>query len=888
MSRFAESSYAIHFRTSQRNLRQLTLLVVASLSIPWSLACGAAAQGAETSNANVSGLRISGTLPAAMANQSYAALISVSGGRPPYQFSVNVGALPTGIQLDPQSGALTGKPASPGLYPFSIRVTDATRRVAGSAPYELTVLQHGGFGGIGVSLSPDTATVTANAKQQFQATVTGTANTAVTWSTNGGTLTAGLLVAPNVTQPTSITVTATSVADTTKNASALVTVTPVTSVQPLAIQTSSLASAEAGQPYDATLAASGGKPPYTWSMNGSLPTGLSLSSGGVLSGMTTSAGNFSFTAGVKDSASNKAQQNLTLSVSNSSGNFDGPAELPRVYVNSALADTPAPGKTIAVNAGGDLKAALNAANCGDTITLQAGAQFSGLFQLPAKPCDDQHWIIIRTSAPDSELPPEGQRLTPCYAGVASLPNRPAYPCPNPQNVMARITVSLGGISGPLILMNGANHYRLIGLEITRPPNIGPTIALVTSDQNSTADYLIIDRCWIHGTAHDDTRRGVQAQGMTQVAVVDSYLNDFHCTALTGACTDSQAVSSGGGLTPNGPYKITNNFLEASGENVFFAGSQAAYPPSDIEIRKNHFYKPLVWMPGQPGFVGGSKNNPFITKNHIEFKNGQRALIEGNIFENSWGGFSQAGYSILLTSRNNFDSITNVLDCPNCQVTDVTIRYNKISHVGNGFLIANLLVHGQGAFAGGRFSIHDVVVDDINDQRYNGGGALAVIGNGWPARVLNSISMTHITAFPGSKRAMLVMGNSQNNPQMWGFTFSNNVVAAGQFPIWSVGNYLNDCSASNIPIQTINLCWKNNSFTNNVLIAAPQPAFSPSKWPAGNFFPATDSAVGFSSFNNGIGGDYTLSSSSPYKGKASDGTDPGANIQQLEQEITGVE
>jgi hypothetical protein len=286
-------------------------------------------------------------------------------------------------------------------------------------------------------------------------------------------------------------------------------------------------------------------------------------------------------------------------------------------------------------------------------------------------------------------------------------------------------------------------------------------------------------------------------------------------------------------------------------------------------------------------VGGSNNNPFITKNHIEFKSGQRALIEGNIFENNWGGFTQAGYSILLTARNNFNSITKVLDCPKCQVTDVTIRYNKISHVGSGFLIANLLVNGQGAFAGGRFSIHDVVVDDINDQRFKGGGALAVIGNGWPARVLNSISMTHVTAFDDPNRSLLVIGNSQNNPQMWGFTFSNNIVMGGKFPIWSVGNYVNDCSAHNIPIETIDLCFKGNQFSDNVLIAT-SPNFPPSEWPAGNFFATDVPSVGFAAYRNGNGGDYTLSSSSPYKGKASDGTDPGANITLLNQEISGVE
>jgi hypothetical protein len=77
------------------------------------------------------------------------------------------------------------------------------------------------------------------------------------------------------------------------------------------------------------------------------------------------------------------------------------------------------------------------------------------------------------------------------------------------------------------------------------------------------------------------------------------------------------------------------------------------------------------MKGQPGFVGGFDGNPFIVKNLFELKNAERVLFESNILENSWGGFSQAGFAILLTPKNQALHAGNV--CPSCQVTDVTIR-----------------------------------------------------------------------------------------------------------------------------------------------------------------------------------------------------------------------
>src|SRR5271163_3930589 len=75
------------------------------------------------------------------------------------------------------------------------------------------------------------------------------------------------------------------------------------------------------------------------------------------------------------------------------GRFDGPAELPRIYVDSSLRATPAPGKILTVKAGQDPSQVLSQATGGDTVELQAGASFDSL-DLPAKNCDDSHWIII--------------------------------------------------------------------------------------------------------------------------------------------------------------------------------------------------------------------------------------------------------------------------------------------------------------------------------------------------------------------------------------------------------------------------------------------------------------------------------------------------------------
>src|SRR5437016_2111645 len=87
---------------------------------------------------------------------------------------------------------------------------------------------------VSVTISPISVTVAVGGTQQFTATVQNTSKTAVTWQVNGvmggnamvGTISgSGLYTAPA--SPATVTVTAVSQADTTKSASAQVTITPV-------------------------------------------------------------------------------------------------------------------------------------------------------------------------------------------------------------------------------------------------------------------------------------------------------------------------------------------------------------------------------------------------------------------------------------------------------------------------------------------------------------------------------------------------------------------------------------------------------------------------------------------------------------------------------------
>ncbi len=568
------------------------------------------------------------------------------------------------------------------------------------------------------------------------------------------------------------------------------------------------------------------------------------------------------------------------------GAFDGPAELPRVHVNSAITDTPAPGRSRIVKAGGDLQEILNEASCGDIIKLEEGASFQGLFRLPAKPCDDAHWIVIRTSASDDSLPQEGTRLRPCYAGVASLPGRPDFHCSAVKNVLAKISFAGKAGSGPISFSSGANHYRLIGLEITRESTGAPVYNLASPEKGAAVNHVIFDRVWMHGSAQDETTRGIFLSGTRFMGVVDSYFSDFHCVSVSGACVDSQAIAGGAGDLPMGPFKIVNNFLEASGENIIFGGSAATATPTDIEIRHNHFFKPVIWMPGQPGFVGGFSGRPFIVKNLFEIKNAQRVLFEGNILDNNWGGVGQAGFAIVLTPRNQTPNV-----CPLCRVTDVTLRYSIVRHMASGMNIANALSDtGGAATAGERYSIHDLVFENIDGVFYKGFGAFAMLMSVVPQ--LRDIKIDHVTAFP--PRVAFNVGADHDKPLPSNVVLTNNILRAAEHEVTSTGGKQNCAfgAAKLGPAAVFKSCFSTITFTHNAIIGAS------GQWPGENFFPKNEDSVGFVNYNHGNDGDYHLckaknqpsscKAASPYVHAGSDGRDLGADIDAVETATRGAE
>jgi len=165
------------------------------------------------------------SLPNGTVGAAYSANVYASGGCKPYRWSWT--NLPAFLAATPASYTsylhLSGTPNAPNLYTFSISVRGCGGRMF-TQRFTITIAQ---AGNISVALAPTSATLNSGQTKQFAATVAGTANQSVTWSATLGTISSsGLYTAPSVSSTSTTNVKATSVVNTTKSATAIVTIQP--------------------------------------------------------------------------------------------------------------------------------------------------------------------------------------------------------------------------------------------------------------------------------------------------------------------------------------------------------------------------------------------------------------------------------------------------------------------------------------------------------------------------------------------------------------------------------------------------------------------------------------------------------------------------------------
>jgi hypothetical protein len=381
---------------------------------------------------------------------------------------------------------------------------------------------------------------------------------------------------------------------------------------------------------------------------------------------------------------------------------------------------------IRVPAGGNLQAAINKANSGDIIELQAGATYTEI-TLPKKNSAD--FVTIQTSA--VKQLPEDQRVS-----------------PKQSKLMAKI-ITRGKGKPAVSTEDGASHYRFIGIEFA-PSNSDYIYNLIylAASTDKVADVphdFEFDRCYVRSISDGVTRRGL-ALNSANTIVKNSYFEGFAYPQQ-----ETQGIC---GWTGTKNVKILNNYIEGGAENVMFGGSDPANAeliPQDIEIRGNHFNKPAAWK------------DKYSLKCLFELKNAKRVQFVGNYLENNW-----VGSAFRITVRNQDG------DAPFSTIEDVLIKDNIINGSGEGInVLGKDDIHPSQTMK--NLTITNNLFLNLDGEKFAGSGYFLQINDG------ENILIANNTAFNRGNIATFYDVTPRN------FIFRDNITGYGEYGIHGLGN-----------------------------------------------------------------------------------------------------
>lgn len=538
--------------------------------------------------------------------------------------------------------------------------------------------------------------------------------------------------------------------------------------------------------------------------------------------------------------SSQGSNSAAMTTLASNGGPDYPAA-PQVLINTRY-QLPTGGTTYTPTTAAALQTAINNCALGDVIVLDKTVTYdlntlTGNHLILKNKSFGTGWIYIVTSD-YAGLPAPGTRVT--AADASHMPT-------------LKTLTSATGNCGVYAEAN-AHHYRFVGINFSATGASAVQGRAIQLDAGVTSSALlpnnfVFDRCI---NAADTTHGGKHG-----FMISANYVSIIECH-LPGWCDwdagdDSQAIWIN---TAAGPFKVRNSRVEGMSENIMAGGSVPDITnivPSDLQYTGNHNIKPLSWANGSTGANS--------CKNLFEVKNGVRWLVSDNIMENFWN--SAQAYCVSFKSSDQSGTGAGAW----CRCTDVMFSYNWIKNVSGG-----PTTHGHDDSPYTTTPTTRVCIRDniIEMSPINSSGGSTITPNGYFTNVsCVDVIYEHNTEIcyntPGGVSIYLNNTTKSN----WA-TFRDNIFTTMQY------GSVKDADGNGSGTTALAFNFTNYVFTNNVMIGGTTTGY-----PAGNFVPANNAAVGFTgtlgSTPPTVVTDYKLTTGSTYHNAASDGTDCGADV-----------
>ena len=454
---------------------------------------------------------LSQTLPTATAGIPYIPnTIQESGGTGNLTWSITAGAVPPGMMFNTATGTVSGTPTTAGNYNFTVKVTDSVGNF-GTRAFTLKVLiflSDSAPPTINTTLPPATAGIA------YSNTIQTTGGTGtLTWSITAGALPPGLSLGlnsgtvsgtPTTAGNYSFTVSVTDSALPANVASQAFTSKVLIFLSDSAPPTinTTLPPATAGITYSNTIQTTGGTAPLTWSItSGALPPGLSLSPLGVVSGTPTTAGNYSFTVQVADSASpaNVASQAFTSTVLI----FESDSGAPTVTPNLPAGTVGSPYSNAIDQVGGTAPLAWSVTAGALPPGLSLGSNSGTVSGTPTAPGNYNFTVQITDSASPPNVATLAFMLSVADAQYGDLIVVDGAPTASPAGTLFRITPT--GTSGTIAAISNG-----LPTGVAVDPNTGNIYVAV--DQVSGSGTTRIVKIGPSGTVTDPFVPGLPAEG----------------------------------------------------------------------------------------------------------------------------------------------------------------------------------------------------------------------------------------------------------------------------------------------------------------------------------------------------------------------------------------